>query len=605
MPVLLLIFGLFLAAPAQLSTAKSVEQWTAHCFRNNSDSIDACDEAFFDLKDEREQSYVLMAKGMLQTNAKDYATADVVLRRALTLAPRSPHARLVYAWALDAAGNHEAADAQYAEALSLGLLRGTELQFDVTITQFARNIAGRGNFDYVAGQGMERIGEKGVARWFYLDAASDFEKSANPAVIDAYNAALRVGPSDGEVHYRLALFWSHWDDEHTAEVLHHLEEAVRLDPKNADYRYQLAHQYIDGGDSRKAIPQLNEALQNRPDLAAAKHDLEIAMLATGEVGAPQAETTDTPGALQQLRICIDQDGTRGEIGCRRALKIGLSARNAAVAHTFLAQELTGDAAIGEFHAALAADATYAFADFELAQALIAPPANIAAPKEDPTPFYAAAVKLRPDWIAPRQQFAAFLWAHKKYDEAIAEQREAAALDPDDASLVAVLKEWENERANFNEQLKTATAEARANPQNQFAQKHLAAALVNVGRYDEARIAYRAAYKLNPRDGWRIASSILYTELVDVACEIYPRVRADDEPSLTSPPVLESDLGICAQKFPRDTRALSRLAELQAMDGNWGAARNTYEEILHRDPQHFDDHPEERLLYDRTRAHKGQ
>jgi predicted SAM-dependent methyltransferase len=39
--------------------------------------------------------------------------------------------------------------------------------------------------------------------------------------------------------------------------------------------------------------------------------------------------------------------------------------------------------------------------------------------------------------------------------------------------------------------------------------------------------------------------------------------------------------------------------LQAQAGDMQAARATYEQMLQRDGAYFDDHPDDRVLYDRT------
>jgi tetratricopeptide (TPR) repeat protein len=598
----LLIVALLMAAPAQVTVPKSAEQFKAQCFSNAADSINACGEAFVRLDSPREQSYVLLAKGMMQTNGKEYAVASAVLKQALTLVPNDANAHLIYAWALEAGGERQASDAQYLQASQLGLRELRDLRSDTPIRLLIRNIGGGPNFEYAVGQGLERVGQNEAAKWFFLEAAGEYEKSANALVIEAYDAAVRVDPTDAVTHIRIARFWKKWDDKHAAEVIHQLEEAVRLDPTNPDYRYELARAYIDHAESAKAIPQLHEALHSRPDFPEAQHDLQIAILATGEVALQAGEGVDSVEAIHQLRLCINQDGIRGEIACRGALKIGLSPNNAAKAHTFLAQVLSGEPAITEFHAAIDADPTYALSYLMFAQSLYAAPAlQKTAPTEDPAALLQTAAKLRPEWIAPRQQLAALLWIRKRYEEAIAQQREAAALDPDDVALAAKVKVWESDLAGFQEQFRQATAEVHGKPDNTFAQQHYAAAAALMGQNDEARKAYRTVYKMDPHGGWRLASELLYGEFADVACEIYPKLRIQDEPDLATVSGLEADLAVCAKKFPKDTRALRRLAEVQAQSGDMNAARKTYEQILQRDGSYFDDHPDDRVLYDRAKA----
>lgn len=590
-----LILCLLLLVPVASSAADDVAQ---RCVRNEGDSLAACTAAAATTKSPHERSRYLLAKAMLQAKAKEYAVATAVMREAIMLAPRDAQVHLVAAWTLDAAGDREAADHEYLQAAKLGAVQETSVARDEITRKAIRNIVGEGRFDYVAAQGFEGVGQKMAAKAFYLEAAADFERRSDPSVIDAYNAAIRVDPKDGATHYQFAQFWKR-NGERNAEVVHQLEEAVRLEPGNADYHFALAQGYIAGGDSAKAVPELHAALQIRPGFAEAKRDLELAIVSTGQVGIEAASTDDTPEALNQLATCIDGDGVRGELACRRALKIGLSAHYAAEAHTFLAQELPSGEAIPEYHAAIAADANYALPYYLLARLLTLPAKPADTPGEDPAPLFIAAAKLRPDWVAPRRELAGWLWSRKQFTEAITEQREAAAVDPDDPLLARGVTQWQAQLAELQNNLKTAAAVVMANPNNAGAHIGFASALAALGRKDEASNEYRAAYKLSPGDGWTIASTILFSGFADVACEIYPNLRAEDTPSL---PVsaLESDLNTCSQMFPSDTRSLTRLAELQIRSGDYVAAQHSYGEILNRDAGYFEDHPQERVLYDRSK-----
>jgi tetratricopeptide (TPR) repeat protein len=600
---MLLILGLLLAAPAQVSVWKSAEDSTAHCFYNYPDSIAACNQAFVQVKTPREQSHVLLAKGMLQANAKEYAMAAAALRQALTLMPRDPQAYLVYGWVLDVAGNHQAADAQYSQASLLDLMEGSEIQLDATVSMIIHNVGDAGNFYYIAGQGLERIGQNLAAKAFYLQAWNALEASSSPLIVDIYNAAVRVDPSDAATHYRMARFWSHFDAEHEGDLIHQLEEAVRLDPNDAEYRYELAHHYIENGNASNAIPQLQAALASKPDFSQAEQELELAIIATGDVAVQPAETPDSEEALKQFRSCVDFDGIRAEIACRRALKIGLSPHNAAVAHAFLAQELSGDGGMTEYHAALEADPNYALGYLMLAHAVAGNLSSApAAQKEDTAPLLATAAKLRPDWVVPRQRLAALLWSRKQYDAAIAAQREAVALDSEDATLTAVLQQWVSALASYHEDLKHSAEVVQANPNDARTHQTFADALAMLGRKDEARNEYREAYKLNPRLGWTLASSILYAGFPEVACEIYPNLHVSSSPDIPVV-VLQNDLGECARMFPNDTKALTRLAELQLQSGDMAAAQRSYEEAIRRDSDYFESHPQERSRYDGTRALK--
>ena len=59
-----------------------------------------------------------------------------------------------------------------------------------------------------------------------------------------------------------------------------LEEAVTLEPKNADYRVQLAMAYAKNGDAAKARTTLSAALALNPQVAGAAE--AQALIASGQ-----------------------------------------------------------------------------------------------------------------------------------------------------------------------------------------------------------------------------------------------------------------------------------------------------------------------------------
>ncbi len=593
------MLGLALAASPQATETKSAQELESHCFYSYADSLAACNEAFVRLHDRREQAYVLLAKGMLLNKRHEFEQADAAFRQAVDLASRNAQVHLIYAWALDLAGSQQGADEQYKQAITLGLVEGSEIQWQDTVTRLIRNLGDNGDFYLKTAQGFERIGNKPVAKRLYLDAAAEFEKVADPDVVTSYEGAVRMDPADPDTHYHIALFWQKWDDEHAAEVTRQLEEAVKLGPNVAQYRYALAHQYLANGDAGKAVTELHEALRLKPDFAEAQHDLEIGIVANGEAGVAAAETPDTADALQQLRMCIDANGIRSQIACRRALKIGLSEHNAAEAHTFLAQTLTGQEAIKEFNAAIEADPSYALAYYELANVNSNATTAPFLPTVDPAPLLVMAAKLRPDWVAPRRKLAAIQWGQRHHAEAIATEREALAIDPEDATMAATLKQWQGDYAALQDGLRQWAAEAQAKPNDAYAQMRFGDALFEMGRNDEAHNVYRTAYKLDPSKGESLGENLLSKGFADIACEILP--RSTKQVAEYRVAIFNSDLEICARTFPQDTEALTALAESQMKSGDNRGAMKTYEQAIKRDVDYFDKHPQDRALYDRART----
>lgn len=589
----ILMFGLALVLPAQDAQSLAPGQLATACYHGNSDS---CDAVLAHPEQKNDRAYALLAKGMMQARAQSFGTATSTMKQGLALVPRDPQAHALYGWVLEKSGS--SADAEYAQAMSLDLAKDGAIEWSSTATALIDNIAGRGDFSYEAGKGFERIDKKYIAKAFYLEAAAAFERMASPSVMDAYNGALRMDSSDADIHDRIALFLGGENRERTDDIIHQLEQAVLLAPNDPTYHYELAQKYLATGQSEKAIEQLDLTASLKPNAQPARNDFRIVFTTDGDAVA-EASDFDSSQALEQLRGCVAGEGLRGEVACRRALKIGLSAANSAKAHTFLAQHLSGENAAAEYRAAIAADPNNALAYLKFGEAVVASNGKI---KEDAVALFTTAARLRPEWVAPREHLADVLWSHKQFDEAITAQRDAANLDPKDERLTTELRERQVELESYHTDLKRSAAAAQGKPRDAESEILLADALNEMGRLDEARNAYREAYKLDPKVGWNMASNILYHGFADVACEILPRVSVSDDPSR---PVasLESDLEACAEMFAQDTAALTRLAKLQMNDGNPAGAISTFREIVNRDSAFFEEHPEERALYDRAKTLK--
>src|SRR5581483_8968319 len=286
-----------------------------------------------------------------------------------------------------------------------------------------------------------------------------------------------------------------------------------------------------------------------------------------QASSPGAETAaDSAEALQQLRTCIDVNGVRSTAACRSALKIGVTGTNAAEAHTFLARELAGNDAAVEYRAAIAADPNYALAYLRLAELLRSSGAEITPiENEDPLELLRTAAKLRPDWVAPRRELAAALWSQKKLTDAIATQKEALALDADDTAMESTLKDWESQLEDLQYALKRWETEALGKPHDAYTQMRYGDSLSDVGRTDEARTAYREAYKEDTAIGSTLGADLLYRGYADIACEILPRAYERAKEGDTAAHI--ADLQICVRKFLKDTEALRVEAELQLRMGD--------------------------------------
>ena len=590
---------LLLCARAICMETPPVDSAAARCYRNAPDALIACTNALAQNPRPEQKTNLLLAKAMVLSQAGEHNTAIAIYRQALSESPKSAAAHLLYAWGLDRAGTGRAADLEYTAAVRTGLLRGHEIVLNDAVRQMIRSIGREGNFYYAAAQSLDRLHENPAAKAFYLKAAYDFAQRPDPLVIEAYNHAVKMDPTDATVHAEIAKFWKNWDEKHGADVLAELKECVRLAPNDAQYHYDLGQAYAAAGDDANASTQYREAVRLNPLDKQAANELMIAAMTTGETGAMAAETPDTPEALKNLRKCVDYSGIRAEIACRSALEIGLSPHHAAEAHAFLANELPEPEAVTEYRAAIQADANYALAYYLLARRL----GDKVAGTDDPAVLLQSAAKLRPDWVAPREAYARLLWSRSRHAEALAAQREALALEPEDEKLKAQLNAWQVEFATETEKVESAAGQVQIAPNNAGAHRTYGLALASAGRTDEAREEFRTAYKLDPRIGWRIASSVMYSGFSDVACEIYAELKPNEKLEYPQSS-LEQDLGTCVRLYPNDTKYLAQLAQWQFSRGDGAAVRRTYESIIRIDSDYFETHPQARTIYDQAGVQRG-
>jgi tetratricopeptide (TPR) repeat protein len=104
-------------------------------------------------------------------------------------------------------------------------------------------------------------------------ASQQLEQGRRDAAIANLRDAASAAPDLAEAHYRLGLALAGKGAGHVPEAEDALLRAVRLDPRNARYRYEWARQLLARGDDVAALDQLWQAAELAPSLVPARREL--------------------------------------------------------------------------------------------------------------------------------------------------------------------------------------------------------------------------------------------------------------------------------------------------------------------------------------------
>ena len=98
--------------------------------------------------------------------------------------------------------------------------------------------------------------------------------------IKAYQQALRINPDDADAWVNLGLTYSHADQ--TTKAIEAYQQALRINPDDAGAWYNLGTTYSHADQTAKAIEAYQQALRIDPDNAAAWYNLGVEFKFSGE-----------------------------------------------------------------------------------------------------------------------------------------------------------------------------------------------------------------------------------------------------------------------------------------------------------------------------------
>lgn len=179
------------------------------------------------------------------------------------------------------------------ERLLLGKAHFTLQQYELAASALAQ-VQGASNGNAEASYWLERayqaLGAEAYGkleesfpdswRTHQLHAEADAFRQDLDNAIKEYQAALRLRPSDAELHEALGQLYL--DNHSDAEAQGELEKAVQLDASRTHALYLLGRLYVQNRDNEKAVPYLERALRLQPDLAEANEMLGTAYVRMGK-----------------------------------------------------------------------------------------------------------------------------------------------------------------------------------------------------------------------------------------------------------------------------------------------------------------------------------
>jgi len=280
--------------------------------------------------------------------------------------------------------------------------------------------------------------------------------------------ALRLNPDAVNVLSNLGKTLG--DRNELDEARAHLEKAVQRDPKHADARNNLGGILLKQGRVAEALSHLREAVALAPASAGSRNNLGLALQQTGQVDEARAQfekaiacEPESPNAYNNLgRLCFAQ----GDAG----------------------------SAADWFRRAIAAAPRDASAYANLGSLMLK-----AGRRDEALRHFETAVLLAPGDAGMQASLAAARLQGLSREDAIRQCADAVARNPRDATAQAALGRLLAEGGDPGAALSHLQEAVRLAPHDAAARGNLGAALMQLNRYGEARPELEEALRLNPHD----------------------------------------------------------------------------------------------------------
>ena len=214
-------------------------------------------------------------------------------------------------------------------------------------------------------------------------------------------------------------------------------------------------------------------------------------------------------------------------------------------------------------------------------------ANTLAKAEDPEAEdeYQAALKLAPGHLDTLKNYAVFLSAQNRNEQAIEVLREAAALQPDSWEILNNLGILFAEEENFEKALSCLREAQRLTPENVDIQFHIGKALEESRQIHEAMVTYREVLNRHPNHpgaAFHLGSLVASVGDFDYAYDIFQSLYQSD---------------------PTNTASLFGMGSVRMRQNKIGSAVGYFESLVTLEPEHLQSRLNLLELYSRQLRNK--
>jgi tetratricopeptide (TPR) repeat protein len=211
----------------------------------------------------------LLAQGVRQFRARDFAGAQGLLGRAVQESPKDALAKLYLARCNFAMGSYD-------QAIELLKERGQFGSHQLEAFYWTGK-----SYQELAAQTLEKmIGiDPNSYRVHQMTGALLEDKRKYAEAIDAYQKALK--PSPDLMGIRFAIGNTYWKMQNLDEALVWLKDELTRNPYHALANYRVGTIYLSKGSTDQAVPSLEKAVQANPALLGAQQDLAKAYTSLG------------------------------------------------------------------------------------------------------------------------------------------------------------------------------------------------------------------------------------------------------------------------------------------------------------------------------------
>lgn len=322
--------------------------------------------------------------------------------------------------------------------------------------------------------------------------------------IEHYNETLRLDPNDARAHNNLGLLLA--DQRKVPEALTHLREAVRIDPKFVLARINLGSLLLRIGTREsleEAVQNYAQAVELDPKSAEYEYNLAVALVATGRIDK----------AIERYRKALELNP--GHASAHNNLGLLLAGRkqyDEAMKHYNEALRVAPDfvlvyANIGN----LLADQgkrDEGVAMYEKGLAIRPEDAGLhnglgflyagKGDTENALKHYNEALRIAPDYPLALNNLGNLFAQQGKSEEAMKRYQRAVELDPADRNAYFNMAELQSRLGDYDRAIDLYQKALRNDPGNANVPNGLANALVRKVRFDEAIEYYKGALQIDPR-----------------------------------------------------------------------------------------------------------